>query len=410
MGGVDDYMPPYREVDHQTLWSQLEKPAGDPDQVAGLNAAWVDPIRATLDDFVLDLDGDLTDLMENYWSVTSAGGREFKRRMELVVKFADELSAHVGTISENLTAWEGSLRTAQGNAPDPEETDDNGRAVAGAAIGTAVAGPVGGVIGGLIGHSQDEEQKKEAHEKIVLIIATLAKDYDTAQQIKPPPPLPPVDLPDATDNGSSELTSITGAPVPTAEPFTPKPATTPGTHDINGPGDGTGPGTGPGDPNFTGDGSGLLGAGPGTITGVGVGTTGSLGLAGTGGGGALLGGAGGAGAGLFPGAAGAAAGAHGMNNGGLAGAKGGGGGSATTAKPASGPNPPPQNRGRGGTPTGQPSDGDDDTYMTWLTEDDMVWGNDADAPPTLLSKRRRDDEAVTASGDFHGEDDGNDET
>jgi len=395
---VEDYLPPYREVDHQTLWSQLEKPAGDPDQVAVVNASWVDPIRSTLDDFVLDLDGDLTDLMQNYWSENSAGGREFKRRMELVVRYADELSAHVGTISENLTAWEESLRTAQSNAPNPEETDDNGRAVAGAAIGTAVAGPVGGVIGGLIGHSQDEEQKKEAHEKIVLIIATLAKDYDTAQQIKPPPPLPPVDLPDATDNGGQTLNTIDGAPVPTAEPFTPKPVNPTGAHNVNAPGGPTG------DPSVTGpNGSTLLGAGPGTITGVSVGTTGSLGLAGSGSTGALLGG-GGAGAGLFPGAAAGAAGTRGMNNGSLTGAKGG---ANPAAKPApSGSKPPPPGRGRGGTATDHQSEGEDDTYTTWLTEDDMVWGNESDAPPMLLSTRRKDDEPVAnATGATSGDED-----
>ncbi|MEV0650239.1 hypothetical protein AB0I28_33760 [Phytomonospora sp. NPDC050363] len=396
-GNVEDYVPPYEGVDHKTLWEQLNKPAGDPEQVDGLAAHWSNPIKSTLDDFVFDLDRDLTDLM-HYWSVKSAGGKEFKRRMDLVVRYADELSGHVGVIKENLDAWSAALRTAQSNAPDPADTDDNGRAVAGAAIGTAVAGPVGGLIGGLVGHSQDEEQKKEAQGNMVRVVAALALEYDTAKKIEAPPPFPPNDLPDSTAPDGTDLRAPDGTSVPSAEPFQPKPDSHVPTYMS------TGTPTGLNDPaNVTGNGdpSGLLGAGGGTFTGISAGTTGSLGLAG--GGGALASGGGG-GAGLFGGlgAAGTGAGAGmgrgmpggsgnpgagrgGPNTSGLASAKPGAGGKPPT--PAS-LNPSPQGkapvRSIGGTPTER--DGDDNAvYETWLTEDDMVWGDDADITPGVLA-------------------------
>ncbi|HEY1179085.1 MAG TPA: hypothetical protein VGF17_23270, partial [Phytomonospora sp.] len=280
---VEDYVPPYEGVDHQVLWDQLHKPAGDPDQVDGLAAHWADPIRATLDDFVLDLDRDLQDLMA-YWSVKSGGGKEFKRRMDLVVKYADQLSGHVGVIKENLDTWSAALRKAQKDAPDPADTDDNGRAVAGAAIGTAVAGPVGGVIGGLIGHSQDEEQKKEAQGNMVRVIAALALEYDTGKKIEKPPPFPPSDLPDSTSPDSNSLRSPDGTTVPTAKPFSPQPDTSsPATVGYDGP-------SGSDDPNslgdpavIDGDAGSLLGADGATFTGISAGATGSLGLAGGGG-------------------------------------------------------------------------------------------------------------------------------
>lgn len=390
---VEDYVPPYEGVDHKTLWDQLNKPAGDPEQVDGLAAHWSDPIRATLDDFTFDLDRDLGDLMA-YWSVKSAGGKEFKRRMDLVVKYADELSGHVGVIKENLETWSAALRKAQTDAPDPADTDDSGRTVAGAAIGTAVAGPVGGLIGGMIGHSQDEEQKKEAKGNMIRVIAALALEYDTAKKIEKPPPFPPSDLPDSTSPDSNSLRTPDGTTAPTAKPFSPQPDTSAPTYVSN-----NGPGTLTDPALLTGDAGSLLGAGNGTLTGLSAGATGSLGLVG-GGGAALAGGSGvglggGAGAGLFGGMGGAAAG-RGTSPNGLASAS-----NAGAAKP-----PPPATKAgpqgkapmRTGAARPVEDDGDEaETYDTWLTEDDMVWGSESDTPPSVLSARGSDDaEAVEA--------------
>ncbi|GLZ81811.1 hypothetical protein Afil01_66180 [Actinorhabdospora filicis] len=373
MSDLDAYLPPYQSQDHAALWKSLQ--AGDPGQIDGLAATWVNPIRATLDDFVLDLDRDLTDLMD-YWSEKTEGGAEFKRRLSLVIQFADQLAGHVGTIKDNLHAWKTALETAQGNAPDPADTDDSGRTIAGAAIGTAILGPAGALIGGLIGHEQDEEQRREAREKIIMIIAELAREYDTKEEIKSPPPLPPVDLPDSVNHGNPGMKAIDGTVIPTASAFTPKAIATPD--------DGEPAPEKPGEPPVIGPPGGetdLLGVGDGTLTGVNVGTSGTLGFAAPGGStfaaSPLSGGAG-----LFPGAATLRGGRPSVTA--LESAKSPAAAKTEAAKAvpnAKAPARPPSAR------TAPDEESRDRVYETWLTEDDMVWGDAAEPAPATLGAR-----------------------
>lgn len=366
------YLPPYQSQDHATLWKSLQ--AGDPEQIESIASTWANPIRSTLDDFVLDLDRDLNGLME-YWSEKSEGGAEFKRRLSLVIQFADQLAGHVGTIKTNLEAWKTALETAQNNAPDPADTDDSGRTLAGAAIGTAILGPAGGLIGGLIGHEQDEEQRREARDKIVMIIAELAREYDTKEEIKSPPPLPPVDLPDSVNHGRPGMKAIDGTVIPTASAFTPKAIGTPESED-------PAPQK-PGEPPVLGPPSGetnLLGVGDGTLTGVNVGTSGTLGLAGTGGStlttSPLTGGAG-----LFPGAAALRGGRPSTTA--LEGARS----AAPKAEPAKAvPNAKAPARPVTAR-TVREEESEDAVHETWLTEDDMVWTDGSEPGPATLGAR-----------------------
>src|SRR6185437_6954390 len=74
-------------------------------------------------------------------------------------------------------------------------TDDNDSAIGFAAAGS-ILGPGGTVLGGLLGHHRDEEQKKEAHDRMVAVVAGLAADYDQYRfsYIESPTTVP-VDLP-----------------------------------------------------------------------------------------------------------------------------------------------------------------------------------------------------------------------
>jgi hypothetical protein len=40
--------------------------------------------------------------------------------------------------------------------------------------------------------------------------------------------------------------------------------------------------------------------------------------------------------------------------------------------------------------TAAPAEGDDDERLTWLTEDDMAWGDHGAAPPPVLGRRSDD--------------------
>lgn len=368
------YRPPYEGLDHNELWKSLHQPGGDPDQIDGLSTVWQEPVKATLDDFVLDLDRDLTDLRETW---KGDGGEEYKRRLDMVVRFGDELSKHVSVIKQNLDAWSGFLREAQKNAPDPADTDDSDATIGGAAIGAAVGGPVGALVGGLIGHAQDEEQKAEALGRIIDVIAKLAMEYDTTDAITDPPPFPPVELPDSSHAGSNSFRALYKANVPVADGFTAPAGESDPALSHSGPGHALDDPTGK---NGTGE---LLGAGPGTFTGISAGTTGTLGLAGAGSGILSPGSPPVNGSSLMAGAlAGSGASPRGLGQGTLPG-----------QRPAPGVEEPGRGSGRPGAPVRTRDDEDEpeEEYDTWLTEDDIVWGDEENAPPQLPSARRPED-------------------
>lgn len=87
--------------------------------------------------------------------------------------------------------------------------------------------------------------------------------------------------------------------------------------------------------------------------------------------------------------AGAGSSPRGINHGGLESAKTGSGGPAKLdRRPVE-----KKSANRAGTAARDDSEeSEDETYETWLTEDDMVWGAENNVPPTLLGTDHADDQ------------------
>ncbi|MFG1776500.1 WXG100 family type VII secretion target [Micromonospora sp. NPDC049051] len=407
---MSEYTQRYEPVSHQQLYDGVM--AGQPGQIDGVAAQWT-ALKGILDGLSRELSGDL-DKLANTW--TGSASQEFQRRLTLVTDYADKLGEGMADVSRSLTLMAGELRTARQQAESPEETDDHDRAVSGAAKG-AMFGVPGMVVGGLLGHQQDKAEQEKAHKRMVNVVAELAAGYDLSaygRLVPPPPPHP--DIPGTTNRDPSTTPrSGPGATTPTAAPKASGLAGQPGSATVatttgpgSGPGGGSGtvtPGTGVGQP-----GSGTPG---GVTTGTSLagatlltGATGPVGLGGTstasaGGAGLQFGGQGGpgvlgtgalAGSGSAPTASIRSAGgspvadnrsATGMGRRFDNGARQGAGDRA-----ASGTGRPGGARGgasRPGVLGGSPTNDDDtDGRLTWLTEDDMVWGDGTVAAPPVL--------------------------
>jgi hypothetical protein len=384
----DEYVARYEGLSHQQLWTQLK--AGDPGQVDALAAAWKS-LHDTADSMATTLDGDLTKLTAG-WSSTS--GTEYQRRLGLISQFSTSMAGEFSALNQHLTLMAGDLRTAQQHAEDPAAADNNDQMIQDAAIGFAVAGPVGGVLGGLFGHSQDQQEQEKARQRMVQLVAGLAGDYALTTQSWFDAGVPiPNDLPgDNTPGGRYTAQSGPGAGgVGTVGGLgggaIPPPRTVTDPKSLaQGPTSGSGTGQN-GDAPVGPDGKPIDPAtelaGAGELAGVGLlglgGVTASV-LGATGGSG--LGGAFGPGGGLA-GAPGPAAGSG----------IGGAGGSA--GEPTSVANTRLTGRqGAAGTGRGGVGEDEPDERMTWLTEDDMVWGAEQ-APPSVLGERPAE-EADTA--------------
>jgi len=418
----NEFTSRYAGLSHRELWNSVQ--AGDPSQLDHLAAQWKS-IAGTARSLAATVSSDLGKLDWN-----SDAGREFQRRLSILSTYSTDLADGHDTMHTGLTQMSQSLRKAKGNAEDPADTDDNDSALGFAAAGS-VFGPAGTVVGGLLGHQRDEEQKKEAHDRMVAVVASLAADYEQYRfSYVLMPTLVPVDLPGPGTNPSSAN--------PAAGPGVAGPHGGPGTHAAGtgptsqgGPVTGTvaGPGSGTDQPaNFLGSGTSLLGAG-GAIAGAGA-----VGAGGLAAGGALasqLGAASGASAtgfeltaglagagmpvgglvnqppsanpapaggraatGLRPGtsnAGGNGTGRAGGNGTGRAASAGRGPGSSVAGENARaaagvrrGGSVEGSQRGAAGR-TGEGHEDEEERYDTWLTEDEMVWGDDPNAaPPGVL--------------------------
>ncbi|SCG62567.1 WXG100 family type VII secretion target [Micromonospora halophytica] len=425
---MSEYTQRYQHVSHRELYDAVR--AGDPQQVEGLASQW-SSLRETLDNLARDLDTDL-DKLAPAW--TGDAAREFHDRLSLVVRYSTELAEGAADVRQALNLMAGQLRTAQQKAESPEATDDHDKAIDGATKG-AMLGVPGMIVGGIMGHQQDKAEQEKAHQRMVEVVADLAAGYEVARYGRiVDPPAPPTRLPGDADRSG----------VPTQHgPAVNTPASAPTTGAF-GPGGGAtattagsvsqGPGTASGGAGTGGEGSGgATTGGPGVID-AGTGTS----LAGAGpatggvGGGSGLAGAsptttGGPGTGsgsMFGGAAGLVAGGvlgtgalassgsraaattpsrpgapTGMENrsaagtgrlasgqpgaGGNDGRAGARAGSANRAAMAGG-------AGRSGVIGGRGQHGEDDSdeRMTWLTEDEMVWGDGGTTAPPVLGGDR----------------------
>lgn len=408
---MSEYTARYQNVSHEELYNGVM--AGKPSQIDDLAAQWTS-LKGILDGLGKELGGDL-DKLANTW--TGEAGREFQRRLAFVVSYSDTLGEGMADLSRALTLMADQLRTAHKQAESPEETDDHDKAASGAMKG-AVFGVPGVIVGGLLGHQQDKAEQEKAHQRMVNVVAELAAGYDLSAygRLVPPPP-PPPDTPDTVSGDSSTPRGGPGATTPTAAPTSTRLSPQTGGNTVAGadrPAPGPGGGSG---------GGASVGGAPGTIdgtTGADLGTS----LAGahplTGGsplgGGPTVGLGGGtaaASASTGPGLLIGGAGAGLIGTAALAGSSGStpttsvrptGGTAAAETRSASGVGRSMGGRGADGAARdaatarqgragvlggrGQHDDDTSDDRLTWLTEDDMVWQDGADAAPPVLGTDR----------------------
>ncbi|KKK04527.1 WXG100 family type VII secretion target [Micromonospora sp. HK10] len=414
---MSEYTQRYEHVSHKELYQAVN--AGDPTQIDALSAQW-SSMKDTLDGLGRDLRHDLEALGKTW---TGAASHEFQQRLSLVATYSGNLAEGMAGVRQGLDMMATELRTAQGKAESPEETDDNDKMLSGATKGFLVAGVTGAVIGGVVGHKQDEAEQEKAHQRMVKVVADLAEGYDfSAYGRIVVPDEPDKRLPGHSDPPGSSLKDgpSVGTPHsgPTSGTFGPgasATATTSGVHHTapgsgtpgsGGPGNGTGTGGvgGPGTVGTVGTvdptGTSLAGAAPLTTTGPTTGLPGST-IAGasttvpTGGGTSPFGLSGGVvGTGALAGSTGGAAASRpgglearaAAGNGRLAGGRSmvvDADGRGNGAKAGSGGRPPLAGRNGVLGRQGQHDD-DSDERFTWLTEDEMVWGDGRSAAPPVL--------------------------
>ncbi|MET7396803.1 hypothetical protein ABZS66_25300 [Dactylosporangium sp. NPDC005572] len=391
----NEYTPHYAGKSHQQLWNELM--AGDPGQIDLVSDDW-----SKLESDARHLAREITkDLGKLDWK--GDAGQEYQYRLGLVSGFSTKLADDHATVRTALDGMSTALRSAQKTADNPEETDDNDSMVGGILIGGATGGLPGAVVGGFLGHERDEQQKKEAQARMVQLMSDLAADYGVNETAVSVPSAPPTELPGGDVGADSDPKKGPGGSVPRSVPGTNDPGTGQ-THDTGtfvpvatGPTTGTGddePGT-----QLVGVDDAIIGAGVvaggGALAGqlvsltgpgsVGIGPTTALaGGAPTG----LLGGPGGGGGGT--GVTGARPGSETslQSNAGRPGTAGPGAerGPMATRGGRDGLFGNNGQRGAGGPMgrNGTGEDDDEDRYDTWLTEDDMVWSDDEDAPPPVL--------------------------
>jgi hypothetical protein len=379
----DEYVARYQGLSHEQLWTQLQ--AGDPGQVDALAVAWRS-LHDRADALATSLTHDLGRLTAG-WS--SSAGTEYQNRLALIASFSSTLANGFADRHRELTLMAGALRTAQRQAEDPASTDTNDHMLIDAGIGFAIAGPVGGVVGGLLGHSQDEAEERKARQRMVQLVAGLAADYGVTTDIgwTTMVPLPPDGMPSDSTSGarydaesgprgaSTGSVGATGTAsgvhrtVSDPDEVSPAPRSGAGLDQQNGTV--LGPDGRPIDPvtALAGAGglAGAVAAGLGALTAspvVGAGGAGTLGTAALGAGHPLGGAASGAGTNT-----GSAPGDPGGRDRGAAGSRFAGRQSAANSVGDDGEEP--------------------DERMTWLTEDDMVWGAEGAAAPPVLGQRPR---------------------
>jgi len=384
----------YAALSHEVLYKMLM--VGDPGQVDGLASEW-SSVQGTVEHLAASLGRDLAALHE-VWAAES--GTEFQRRVGIVSAYSADLGRDFDALHQGLTLMAGALREARAKAENPADTDDSdstlSSAATGALVGGAVAGApgaaVGATIGAVFGHEQDEQEKAKARQRMVQVVTELAGEYEVTGADRWPGavPEPPADLPSDGTKGAFTATSgpsvnkpaqtpLPGSGVPaesgTADPGLVQNAPTTGVagHQIDGA-DGAAPGTGQGGTGLLAAGGSLIGSGalnaaaPGVVLG-----------------GSTVSAAGAAGAGVFGGAAGASAftpQTEAKSTGGAAGAGRGAPVRGSGAAPVEGPGSSRSAAGVGRS--GSAGADEPDERLTWLVEDEMVWGDGDAAAPAVL--------------------------
>ncbi|MFI6267940.1 WXG100 family type VII secretion target [Micromonospora zamorensis] len=423
---MSDSTQRYEGSSHQELYDGVM--AGQPEQIEGVAAQWAE-LKGILDGLSRELSGDLEKL-GNTW--TGSAGREFHRRLSLIVTHSDALSDGMSGVKQGLTMMAEHLRTARKQAESPEETDDNDKALSGAAKGAITFGLPGAVVMGLAGHQQDKEEQEKAHQRMVKLVAKLADGYEiSAYDRVVDPPLPDPETPDTVSKDPTSPRSVPSIATATAGPSSTNVTARTGDATIarpdrvaaapvtgggsfpeqSVPGTGGAPTVGSGTIGVGSDvdvrGTSLAGADP--LVGGALVAGGAAGLAGLSGPTTVTAGAG-TGPGLLYGAQGGAPAGGVLRTATLASS----GSTPTTSARPTGAAAPADNRsasgigrsidgqrggragatgsgrGAGGSGSGvlggrgRPQEDDSDERLTWLTEDEMVWRDGDNAAPPVL--------------------------
>ncbi|WCN82038.1 WXG100 family type VII secretion target [Micromonospora sp. LH3U1] len=212
---MSEYTQRYQGSSHQQLYDGVM--AGKPEQIEGVAAQWAE-LKGILDGVGRELSGDLEKL-GNTW--TGSAGREFHRRLSLIVAHSDALGEGMAGIKQGLTMMADHLRAGQKQAESPEETDDNDKAVSGALKGAATFGLPGAVVMGVLGHQQDKEEQDKAHQRMVNLVAELASGYElSAYDRVVDPPQPDPDTPSTVSKDPTTPQSVSAIARVTSGPNT----------------------------------------------------------------------------------------------------------------------------------------------------------------------------------------------
>ena len=382
---ADEFVDRYHGLSHEVLYARLQ--AGDPETIANAAAKW-QSASATVRQICDDLNTDLAALT-NGWSGSSS--EEYQRRLGLVSVYALNLSESQDSVKEILNDWSTILAEAQAKAETPETVENEaGEAYTEGASSFFAVSPA---LGDQLGHQQADEVIEAAHERMVQLVVDLAVVYSsTADRFptaaEPDPDMPGADVPLSSAHlvrlSSGDDNSVSSAIYAAGSTGGSSSGSTAVSYN-SGDGSSTGSGTNAG--YTTGDGTTLTTLagvdGDGVVT---LATTGAVGAGGvimsqaslstTG----ITGTTGGLGLPL------ASTGSTLPAGGVLASAK------PTTTKaitPTISENTPNQStttRTIGNNPnTNTTNDDEDDEYTTWLTEDNMDWGDDdQNLPPAVL--------------------------
>ncbi|MEU8086231.1 WXG100 family type VII secretion target [Micromonospora sp. NPDC049101] len=417
---MSEYTQRYQGSSHQQLYDGVM--AGKPEQIEGVAAQWAE-LKGVLDGLGRELSGDLEKL-GNTW--TGSAGREFHRRLSLIVAHSDALGEGMAGIKQGLTMMAEHLRSAHKQAESPEETDDNDKAISGTVKGAVTFGLPGAMVMGVLGHQQDKQEQEKAHQRMVNLVAELASGYEiSAYDRVVDPPLPDPDTPNRINTESTTPQSVSAIAKASAGPGSSNVSAHTGDATVSrleraapppGVGDGSGTGgrpavaTGPLGAVSEYDSGGTVLAGADPLAGgallTGGAAAGLAGLAGS----ATVPASASVGPGLLYATPGGAPAGGVLRTAALAGSSGT---PTTSARPPGGA-PPAEARsangigrsmdgqrgGSGGRAAttggsarngsgvlggrGRSEDDDSDERLTWLTEDEMVWGDGADAAPPVL--------------------------
>jgi hypothetical protein len=195
----------YAGKSHQQLYNELM--AGKPGQVHA-QAATLSSLYSMVDDMSNTLDRDLFGL-GLVWQ--SASGQEYTRRVGAIVSFSGSVAGGFDNMQSGLTVMADQLQTAQSQAESPDKVDTNNM-VEDAAIGGVLFGAPGAIIGGWMGHNKDEEAKKQAHNQMVNLVAGLAGQYQVGGTNFTPAPSAPDGLPGGGSGGHGSAAGGPGGP------------------------------------------------------------------------------------------------------------------------------------------------------------------------------------------------------